>query len=119
MKRVVTLLLAAPLLNLNAQRADAACARHQHAPVEHAAPAPAHAAHAAAPTSEPSPADEECETPAQKDCCHAVVTCSLDLGLRDPDETMKSHASGAEPRDSSGDVPASRVYAPEPPPPRA
>jgi hypothetical protein len=111
------MLLIGPLLHLNAQRADAACASHHDRLPGTTQANQEHAHHAAVPAD--APADEQCETPAQMQCCHALVSCALDLGLRDAEAGSQTASSRERQREMEGQTPSSRVSSPEPPPPRA
>jgi hypothetical protein len=123
---LIAVALGASMLHLNVARADRACATHVHGAGAHAQQgehashgtmrhhaSPSHAQHGVT-------ADESCDTPAQADCCEAVVSCSVALGLDDsvrPATGVALHANliAAAPQRA----PASRTTAPEPPPPRA
>jgi hypothetical protein len=118
-RRIVGLSLAAFMLHLNVERADLACAAH----AQHASAAAAHTSRAH--HSMPTPGEharthrDGCETPAQPDCCQALATCSIALGIvadRSAAAPMTWH-DGV--RAVAQRVPLSRVTAPEPPPPKA
>jgi hypothetical protein len=113
--------IAALMLHLNVVRADVACATHQ-APAGQDAPMQHHmgamgGSHAGD-LSEGIADDADCETPAQKDCCQAVTSCSPALGFG-----VETQIAGWVPSHGAAGAffstrPLSRSTAPEPPPPR-
>lgn len=113
--------LAAFMLQLNAVRADVACATHEVAAAEDA-PAqdatPAHGHHDAEPPSGDAADESDCEMPAQNGCCQAMTSCAPSVGLgaetRVAEWSPVHDASGA--RYSAHAL--TRSTAPEPPPPR-
>jgi len=121
MRRFVALGLAAFMLHLNVVRADVACAALDATPGDAMATqhdmAGMHDSRDGGTTS--GVANEaDCETPAQKDCCQAVTSCSPVVGLgaeRQVAEWVPTHvAAGAR----YSTHPVTRNSAPEPPPPR-
>jgi len=60
-----------------------------------------------------------CETPAQPDCCQALVTCSMLLGLDSASVFAGTLVSHGHMVIAAQSRPISRVTAPEPPPPKA
>lgn len=79
-----------------------------------AAPAAAeHAGHTSAPS------DEGCERPVVPDCCEALATCSMTLGGDEHRRIELVEAAGAPIVTTTERTPASRVAAPDPPPPRS
>jgi len=119
-RRLVGLTLAAAMLQVNIARADSVCADHAHmasqtTPAEHA-----HSGHHHMSASAKTVAsDKDCETPAQRDCCQALVSCSIVLGLDDGSRTFDLATSHDRVAVTAQTAPISRVTAPEPPPPRA
>lgn len=120
MRRFTALGLAAFMLHLNVVRADVACAAHgtssaQDVPTQHDMAG----MHGGDDSRSDSGAEQaDCETPAQRDCCQAVTSCSPVLGFGV--ETVI--AERIPTHDSAGTRytthPLSRSTAPEPPPPR-
>lgn len=109
------------MLHLNVVRADAACATHQ-MPAGQDAPVQRdmggmHDGHDIDLADGVADA-ANCETPAQKDCCQAVTSCSPALGFG----VEAQIASWIPTHDAAGARlsarPLSRNTAPEPPPPR-
>jgi len=109
------------MLHLNFVRADLACATHAHDSASHMAqehePSATHAMsmqgeHAVG-------ANESCDTPAQADCCQALVPCSLALGLNTATSLIGVLVSHDIVRVALQSAPMSRTGAPEPPPPKA
>ena len=108
------------MVNLNALRAHLSCASHHESEtathVSHVMPQHGMAtsdAHAK------SMSEGECATPARSDCCSALITCSLLLGLgndRSGVVVVTFHDVVASAVEA---LPLSRVTGPEPPPPRA
>jgi predicted NBD/HSP70 family sugar kinase len=122
-RQLIGAALAASLLHLNVERADLVCATHHERPeAAPAQPEHPHGGHHNAPHAagdHAASSAESCETPAQPDCCQALVSCSTLLGLDD----AGSLSAPAEPHDVTvaalQNRPASRNTAPEPPPPKA
>ena len=120
-RRFTALGIAALMLHLNVVRADAACAAHavpagQGAPMQHGM-AGMHGSHDVN-MSTGIAGDASCDTPAQKDCCQAMTSCSPVLGFGGETQV----ASWVPSHDAAGARfsmrPLSRNTAPEPPPPR-
>ena len=109
------------MLLLNVERADLVCATHgEHARAsghtEHHASAHSHAV---ADVGRLAADSDQCQTPAQPDCCEALVSCSMILGLTDEREmssAMQQHPGIVV---AISTAPHSRNTAPEPPPPKA
>jgi hypothetical protein len=111
------------MLHLNVVRADRACSTHAHHEMPTASQ-PEHDAHGShtAPMhgTQATDADQSCDTPSQSDCCQALVSCSVVLGLN-----ASARALTATPQNDGAvasalqRAPLSRIAAPEPPPPRA
>ena len=126
-RRVAGLALGAFMLHLNVVRADLTCATHSHdrssqdrsshSAHEHGAPASSHsmsmhAEHAVTST-------ESCDAPVQVDCCSALVTCSVALGLNTHASWLSAMTSHDLVDTVAQNAPLSRTGAPEPPPPKA
>src|SRR5258705_987448 len=110
------------MLHLNVERADLVCAKHSHDSHPHAVDGQsAHDAHSVATHADHGTASqsESCETPVQQDCCQALVTCSIALGLDDAGSAARPAAFHDGVLALAQSEPTSRVTAPEPPPPRA
>jgi hypothetical protein len=120
-RRFAALALTASLLHLSFVRADVACATHQthsaeiasrhvsvddshHAENAHATPAGDH--------------ESACETPAQPDCCHAMVSCSPALGLTCKEVILTTDREPGSVVSFIVNGPLSRLIAPDPPPPK-
>jgi hypothetical protein len=115
--RLIGLALGAFMHLLNVERADLACGRH--VPASASSHHPTHgAAHHHAP-SHGARDSENCQTPAQQDCCQALASCSVVMAAGDAivpvQPTTSHHGAGAV----ALMEPHSRVSAPEPPPPKA
>jgi hypothetical protein len=118
MKRIAALLLAIPLLQLNALRAEIACGRHDAANhTEVVAHEGAHANHA--PQQGTHTQEESSDVPAQSECCQALASCSLAFGM----DAVASSTATPKGRDTLivalTDIPLSRIAPPDPPPPKA
>jgi hypothetical protein len=123
MRRLSGVLLAGFMLHLNVERADLACAAHTDH-VTRVTPAPAAhvhdghhhamagAEHGAATES------ESCQTPTQPDCCQALASCSLVLGMDDAPMLVRSSQSHILVLAGVQSAPLSRLAAPDPPPPK-
>ena len=112
------------MLHLNVERADLACAKHSHqqAPSTHAVGGTqTHHHHHAMPAANRGSATESegCQTPAQPDCCQALVTCSMTLAFHGASHGVASPTLHEHAVESAQSRPISRVTAPEPPPPKA
>ena len=122
-RRLAAIAIAGALLHVNAARAEAACATHEHTPaaeetrtgqessghhgehdVTHAAPATDHD-------------EQSCERPVEQDCCIALMTCSLAFGSA---ESLSAAFAVSHERAVAGPyhLPLSRVSTPDPPPPK-
>ena len=60
-----------------------------------------------------------CETPSQADCCQALASCGISIGLGQERQTVEPLVAVAHRGISRSAVLFSRVTAPEPPPPKA
>jgi hypothetical protein len=109
------------MLHLNVQRADIACAQHSHAGHERAhAATESHAGHQSAHGNHQAASESKsCETPVQADCCQALVSCSMGLGLSDSQTAVPLASFHDAAHALLLSKPHSRVTAPEPPPPKA
>ena len=121
MNRVAALMLAVPLLQLNVLRADLACSSHDRA--DHSAQvesanhaSEAHALHGAGEHSG-APADDG-DTPGQPQCCQALASCSIVLGLDDDASFERCGRTHAGVASVLAEMPHSRAAAPDPPPPK-
>ena len=109
------------LLHLNLIASDLVCAQHR----ERSSPAtevmPQH--HAPAGVTRASSMTESdkdtCQVPARADCCHAMASCTVSLGLASSplDAALPTMVGAAA--TVSLDAPISFAFAPEPPPPKA
>ena len=120
-RRFAALLLAPLMLQLNFRLSDLVCSRHNGAATAHGE------MNSAEHHGTPMPSDnthdavgekQSCEIPATRDCCQALVSCALTLGLESaasPTRIPLDHASASS---LSARAPASEVQAPEPPPPK-
>ena len=108
------------MLYLNVDRADLVCAKHSRGATRHSAQV-SHAHQHAMPAGHGSATTESkgCETPAQADCCQALVTCSMLLGLDSGSVSAGTLVSHGHMVIAAQSRPISRVTAPEPPPPKA
>jgi hypothetical protein len=133
-RRIAGLVISVLLLQLNFASSDLLCAKHtgesadtiHHDAPERPAtgPKPDHDHGQASPGTanrdqEPTDAGKPCEIPAQSDCCEALVSCSMTLGL-----TASNSAAGVAVAHfaialSAAEAPAYLIRAPEPPPPKA
>jgi len=108
------------LLHLNLIASDLVCAQHHetsHAATE--AMPQHHAPTGVTRASSVTDGDKDaCQVPGRADCCHAMASCTVSLGLGSspldvaPPTVIGSGAS------VSLDAPISVVFAPEPPPPK-
>ena len=119
-RRLIALALRAFMLHLNVDRANLVCATHSHSAGRPSASL-AHAHHNGMPAGHSSATTESkgCETPAQPDCCQALVACSMLLGLDSASVAVASLVSHDNIVVVAQARPISRVAAPEPPPPKA
>jgi hypothetical protein len=119
-RRLSGFLLAGFILHLNVERADLACAAH----ADHVTPAPAahvHGGHHRAVANAGHGGvteSESCQTPAQPDCCQALASCSLVLGIDDAPQRVSSRESHFVILAGIQTAPLSRLIAPDPPPPK-
>jgi len=122
-RRLVALTVGAAMLHLNASflRADLACAEHSNTGHMQASAA-MHQQHDGTHDVSHSLAgatNEQCEAPAQADCCHAMASCSPSVGeLRSSGDVAVAGVGDCAPLLAQS-LPTSRDTAPEPPPPRA
>ena len=133
-RRIAGLVISVLLLQLNFASSDLVCAKrtgesadaihHDTADKQGAASKSGHDHGQASPGTanrdqEPTDAGKPCEIPAQSDCCEALVSCSMTLGL-----TASNSAAGVAVAHfaialSAAEAPAYLIPAPEPPPPKA
>src|SRR5207237_219788 len=82
MRRLIALALGAFMLHLNVDRANLVCATHSPRAASRSDHV-SHSHHSGMQTGRTHATTESkgCETPAQPDCCQALVACSMLLGL--------------------------------------
>jgi len=127
-RQIVGVMSAALMLHLNVAASDSACAKHAagHDHAEHASEVgtmagmhmtratemqttlPSHAEHPSRP----------CETPIVPSCCQAMASCSSTYAANQVSADWLPIRADAFVR-TAVKVPLSRVFAPDPPPPRA
>ena len=118
-RRTAGMLVAAFMLHLNFVEADAACASHGR---ETAATHPATAAHHhASPTQSDQGAGQKapCDTPSQADCCQALASCTMLLGVNGEGQSFAGVPGQDHVRSSTIDSPVSLLVPPDTPPPKA
>ncbi|MEX2111007.1 MAG: hypothetical protein WD802_10415 [Gemmatimonadaceae bacterium] len=135
LRRMAGLAISTLLLQLNFASSDLVCAKHtgesaeaihhdatgQQAPAskpdhDHGTevlPAEAERDH------EPTDAGKPCTIPAQRDCCQALVSCSMTLGLTASNSAAGVAVAHSAIAPSAAEAPAYLIRAPEPPPPKA
>ena len=116
-RRIAALLVMLLMAHLDIARAYASCARDDtHHAADHAKMSHEHASMSTTPT---SPAPDSSSVPDQAECCRAMASCVTSLALSG--ETVVSNLSLTRSAivPSILGTPASLVFAPEPPPPRA
>jgi hypothetical protein len=115
--RLAALLLAAPLLQLNVLRAEIACATHEPSSAEQNAGThhDGHGSHGAPQDDGPGDSDH---APAQSECCQALTSCSLVLGMDDDAGVAQDEVARALVASALTDMPMSSSAAPDPPPPK-
>jgi hypothetical protein len=131
-RRIVALALSAVMLHLNVERADVACATHvdgaanteqtHHSVQSHHATSAHHttsAHHAPAAEHAISADHQQCQIPAQPDCCLALVSCSIVTDMGTESGNSREALFGSRAVAFAQSAPTSRNTAPEPPPPRA
>jgi hypothetical protein len=118
-RRAIGLALGAFMLLLNVERADLVCAKHAgRAPMAmHHGLTPDAQRHST--THHAGTGADECQTPSQPDCCSALASCSVMIGLFSDDGAASVVGRHALAFAVAVSDPASRNVAPEPPPPRA
>jgi hypothetical protein len=109
------------MVHLNVVRADVTCATHR----EHSAAPAGHTAHhashqhgaiaAAASTAK----DASCETPSQPECCQALASCTVNAVATSEVATAQPTPTYSVALARAIVTPASRLVAPDTPPPRA
>ena len=127
-RRGCGILLSLLMLHLTVVAADVPCARHNHGdssgfdhqPADHhagmrAAMEPV-AASAASVAALP---DAPCETPAQPQCCRAMASCAVNVGVTGDGPVAGPTPTRAVIRPALMRLPSSNVAAPDPPPPKA
>lgn len=122
LRRIAGLAISTLLVQLNFASSDLACAKHErqspeavhHVPVDHQVTAEAM-------DHEHQPVDksEPCEIPAQSDCCQALVSCAMTLGLAASSSGTASDAAHFAIGAFAAEAPAYLIRPPEPPPPKA
>lgn len=68
---------------------------------------------------EPTNPGKPCEIPAQSDCCQALVSCSMTLGLTASNAAQRVAVAHFAIAPSTAEAPAYLIHSPEPPPPKA
>ena len=104
------------LLNVSAAEALRVCASQANHPA--ATPAPvsdAHQHHHGAPAEK---SDKDCETPKSTQCCNALSSCGATLDLGGAAEVASVIPDGGQPLRGLARAPVTRVFSPEPPPPK-
>lgn len=120
LRRLVSLFLVGPLLQLTVVRADIACAKHDVVDGAHAQHATHHATHGSVDAALDGVADEQpCEVPSQPPCCDALAGCGLSMSeASDRDSGQLAIAKRAVVTAPSS-LRFSLLGGPEPPPPKA
>jgi hypothetical protein len=109
------------LLHLNLIASDLVCAQHHetsNAAVEVMTQhhAPAGVTHASGVTDAEK---DGCQVPARSDCCHAMASCAVSLGLGASQNDVAPPTIRCARAPGSVDAPISFAFAPDPPPPKA
>jgi hypothetical protein len=135
-RRITGLAISVLLLQLNFASSDLVCAKHtgesadtiHHDATDRQATAPKsdhdHDHGQARPGTanrdqEPADAGKPCEIPAQSDCCQALVSCSMTLGLTASNSAAGVAVAHFAIAPSAAEAPTYLIGAPEPPPPKA
>ena len=109
------------LLHLNLIASDLVCAQHHEMP--HTATEVMTQHHALAGSADKTTvtdADEDaCQAPARADCCHAMASCTVSLGLGSSSLAAAPPTMNGAAATLSLDAPISFAFAPDPPPPKA
>ena len=109
------------LLHLNLVASDLVCAQHHEMSNAAAEVMPQHHAPAGA-TRASSMTDgdkDACQVPARADCCHAMASCTVSLGLGSSPLDVAPPTVIGSAATVSLDAPISFGFAPESPPPKA
>ena len=120
-RRLTAIATSVLLLHLNLIASDLVCAQHREMsnaatdvmPQHHA---PAGVARASSMT---DGAKDTCQVPARADCCHAMASCTVSLGLGSSPVDASPPTMKAAAATVSLNAPMSFAFAPEPPPPKA
>jgi len=133
LRRAGGLAISMLLLQLNFASSDLACAKHgesaeashhdaaseqqtiQKADHDHGQASPGSAGH----DHEPADTSDSCEIPAQRDCCQALASCSMTLGLTGSSSAAQAAVAHSAIASAAAEAPAYLIRAPEPPPPKA
>jgi uncharacterized protein involved in copper resistance len=116
-RRIAALLVMLLMAHLDIARAYAACAREDtHRAADHAQMSHDHAS--MTDTSAP-PAQDSSPVSSQAECCRAMASCVTSLGLNDGTTPNDLFIARSVITASVMGAPASLIFAPEPPPPRA
>jgi hypothetical protein len=122
LRRIAGLTISVLLLQLNFTSSDLACAKHDAQSTEvphHAATDQQAMAEAIEHHHQPTDASKPCEIPAQSDCCQALVSCSMTLGVAPSGSPAGLAVAHFPIAPSAAEAPAYLIRAPEPPPPKA
>jgi len=116
-RRIAALFVMLLLAHLDITRAYASCARTDtHRATDHAQRPHDHASMSATPT---PPAQDSSPVPSQAECCRAMASCVTSLALSGETGVNSLSLARSSIVPSVLGTPASLVFAPEPPPPRA
>ena len=109
------------LLHLNLIASDLVCAQHHE--MSHAATEVVTKHHAPAGSTDKTivtDGDKDaCQVPARADCCHAMASCAVSLGLGSSSLAAAPPTMNGAAATFSLDAPISFAFAPDPPPPKA
>jgi hypothetical protein len=109
------------LLHLNLIASDLACAQHHELSNVATGVMTQHHAQVGS-TGKPSVTDgdkDACQVPARADCCHAMASCTVSLGLGSSSVAAPTQTMNGAVATLSLDAPISFAFAPDPPPPKA
>ena len=116
-RRLLGFLSVLLLLNVNAAEALRVCASQAKHQVASPAPvAETHQHHHGAPAEK---SDKDCETPRSTQCCNALSSCGTALDLGGAAEVASVIPECAQPLRGAARAPVTRVFSPDPPPPKA
>ena len=120
MKRVLGVISCLLMLHLTLAGGDLPCAKHCHMAgmPEHLSPVAQVAHTEAAAHTENAPADD-CRTPVKQDCCAALAACAVNIAAAASITHYESLPSARTILWERAVYAPLRVWAPEPPPPRA